>query len=102
LFSKVMFIFWCLIGMFIIVPITNTVVLNWTSANGTLAQTFNASDMTTWNATGKILTQAQVNRIGMTGLENMGTILYVPAMFIFLGIIVIYVLSKNGRNSGGM
>ena len=99
--QKVMFVFWCLVGIFIIVPITNIVVLNWTSANGTLAQTFNASDLSSWNATGKILTAEQAAQIPLNPLENTVTQLYVPVMMIFLGIIVIYVISRWNQNSRG-
>jgi len=101
--GKVMFVFWCLIGIFIIVPITQSIALHWTADNGTLAQTFNASDMTTWNATGKILTAEQAGRIPMTGLEQAVTQLYVPSMAIFLIVIVLYVISRWTSNSrGGM
>ncbi len=102
MFGKVTFIFWCLVALFILVPITNTVVLNWTSANGTLATTFNASDASSWNATGDILTSAQVARIGMTPFEQAVTVLYVPAMIVFFIIIIWYVISRWTSNKGGM
>jgi hypothetical protein len=77
------------------------VVQAWVSANGTLEQSFNASDASSWNATGNILTNEQASRIGMTDFERAVVNLYVPAMVVFFVIIVIYVLSKS-NNRGGM
>lgn len=94
MFGKISFIFWCIVAIFVLVPITNTVVLNWTSENGTLASTFNASEASSWNATGNILTTEQVAKIGMTPLEQGVTVLYVPAMIVFFIILIWYVLSK--------
>ena len=44
MFKKIEFLFWILVALFIMVPILNTVIQNWVSANGTLAQEFNATD----------------------------------------------------------
>ena len=44
MFQKISFIFWMLVALFIMIPILNIVVQNWVSANGTLAQEFNATD----------------------------------------------------------
>ena len=101
MFGKVWFIFWCLIALFILIPITNTVVLDWTSANGTLAQTFNASNASSWNATGNILTSTQVARVGMTPFEQAVTVLYVPSMIVFFLVIIWYVISRWNSNSRG-
>ncbi len=98
--KRAMFIFWCLIGLFIIVPITNTVTQMFVSANGTLAQTFNASDLSSWNATGRILTTEQAARIPLTGFETAITQFYVPAMIVFLAIILIYVLANWNKSKG--
>ena len=78
MFAKIWFIFGALLGLFVIVPILNTIVLNWTKSGGIL------DDM-----------DAE-----MTPMEEVVTQMYVPIMAIFLVIIIIWVLSK-GRGSGG-
>ena len=98
--KRVMFLFWCLIALFILVPITNSVTQLWVSANGTLAQTFNASDLSSWNTTGRILTPEQAARVPLTGFEVAVTQFYVPAMVIFFIIIILYVLANWSKNKG--
>lgn len=78
MFAKIWFIFCALLGLFVIVPILNTVILTWTKEGGIL------DDM-----------DAE-----LTPMENAVAQMYVPIMAIFLVIIIIYVLSK-GRGSGG-
>ena len=103
MFSKISFIFWCLVALFIMIPITNIVVQDWVSEDGILEQTFNASDLSAWNTTGKLLTANQTARIPLTGLENTVLQLYVPSMIVFFIIIVLYVLSKwNESKQRGM
>jgi hypothetical protein len=92
--SKVMFLFWCMIAIFIMVPITNIIVQEWVSEDGILEQTFNASDLSSWNASGQLLTANQTARIPLNGLENTVLQLYVPSMIVFFIIIVLYVLGK--------
>ncbi len=103
MYSKLSFVFWCLIALFIMIPVTNTVVQSFVSSNGTLEQTFNASNPQSWNATGHILTEEGVQRIGLTPLEQAVTQLYVPAMIIFFIIIILYVISRwtQNRHRGG-
>lgn len=103
MYSKIGFLFWCLVALFIMVPITNIVVQDWVDEDGILEQTFNASDLSAWNTTGKLLTANQTARIPLSGLEKMVTQLYVPSMIIFFIIIIFYVLSHwNSSKRRGM
>ena len=78
MFAKIWFIFCALLGLFVIVPILNTVVQLWTKQDG-------------------ILDNMDAE---LTPMEEAVTQIYVPIMAIFLVIIIIYVLSK-GKGSGG-
>jgi hypothetical protein len=100
-FKRIEFLFWMLVALFILIPILNMVVQNWVKDGGALDQTFNASDVSTWNVTGEIVTANQTAAIGLTPLERAVTQMYVPAFIIFFAVITLYVLSKGGNNGGG-
>lgn len=100
MFNRLWFVFWALLGLFIVVPILNTVVSTWTDDAGILDQVFNASDAAAWNATGEILTADQVAGIALTPFEEVATKFYVPIIAIFLVILIIYVLGKSRSNGG--
>lgn len=91
--------FWVLIALFVVVPILNQVILNWTEEGGVLDVSFNASDLDSWNVTGEILTPAQVaeaqTRVALTPFEEGFTQMYVILIVIFLVIIIFYVLGKS-------
>jgi hypothetical protein len=101
MFKRIWFIFWMLIGLFILVPILNTVILNWTQAGGILDQTFNASNPQAWNTTGEIVTPGQTAVISLTPLEIAFTQGYVWLFVLFFGGIIFYVLGKTWSNRGG-
>lgn len=101
MFKRIEFIFWILVALFILVPILNIIIQNWVEPGGVLEQTFNSSDVSTWNATGEILTANQTAAIALTPLEKAVTQFYVPAFVIFFAVIILYVLSKGGNNGGG-
>ena len=100
MFSKIWFIFWALIALFVVAPILNTVVRLWTDEGGVLDATFNASDPQSWNASGSILTENQTTHIGLTPFEDAFTQFYTIVIVIFLVIMIIWVLSM-GRSKGG-
>ena len=103
MYSKIGFIFWCLVALFIMIPITNIVVQEWVDEDGILEQTFNATDFSAWNTTGQLLTANSTKHIPLTGFENMVTQLYVPSMVIFFIVIILYVMSRwsQRRTRGG-
>ncbi len=101
MFKRIWFIFWMLIGLFILVPILNTVILNWTKSGGILDQTFNASNPQAWNATGEIVTPSQTAVIPLTGLESAFAQGYVWLFVLFFSGIIFYVLGKDWSNRGG-
>jgi hypothetical protein len=61
MFKRIEFLFWILVALFILIPILNTVIQNWVSANGTLAQEFNATDPHSRYAVEREYTVAAVN-----------------------------------------
>jgi hypothetical protein len=100
MFKRIWFIFWILIGLFICVPILNTIIQNWTEAGGILDETFNETNAQAWNTTGTILTSNQTSVIGLTGLETAVTQGYVWFFVLFFGGIIFYVLGRAWANRG--
>lgn len=101
MFKRIWFIFWILVGLFVLVPILNTIVLNWTEDGGILDETFNITNAQAWNTTGTVLSSNQTAVIPLTGFEEAITQGYVWFFVLFLGGIIFYVLGKTWGNRGG-
>ena len=101
MFKRIWFLFWIVFALFVAVPILNSVILNWVDTGGVLDSTFNASDPASWNVTGEILSDDNMEHIGLTPFESGFTKFYVPLIGLFLVVIVFYVLGKGWYNRGG-